>query len=182
MLASKFPRKSFAGLLSVSISKEIRNAKEQFFHFWIYDTAKAFTFPLESTVHINKNRSTCSVGGLLRICASTRIRTSAIVLKGLYPDLLINNHNPDLLEIIQSGWELWRVSSPFRNVNSLYRSTMLKPLRYYSLGCHRMDHKNRRHMSEGPSYPKSRQTGNRCGGFWCWVQVSPRRMNRGGRP
>jgi len=37
--------------------------KTNFTHFWIYRIVKVFTFPLESNLNIDKNRSTSSVGG-----------------------------------------------------------------------------------------------------------------------
>jgi hypothetical protein len=138
--------------------------------------------PDTCSLSLRGNRSTLSAGGFLEIDAPTGIRTPVVTLKGLRPDLTINKHNPDLPEITYSGSEHWRVSNPVRNVSSLWRSTILRPLKYYSLGFHRMDYKNRRHVSERPSFPRSRQTWNGCGSFWRWVQVSPRRMNRGGRP
>lgn len=50
--------------------------------------AKVFTFPLESNLNKDKNRSTSSVGGLLGICAPTGIRTPVVALKGLRPSPL----------------------------------------------------------------------------------------------
>jgi hypothetical protein len=67
--------------------------------------AKAFTFSVESNLNVDKNRSTSSVGGFFKICAPTKIRTPAIVLKGLCPDPAINKHNPDLPENIYGGLE-----------------------------------------------------------------------------
>jgi len=47
-----------------------------------------------------QNRPTLCAGGFSEFDAPTGIRTSTVVLKRLCPDPLINNHNPDLLEII----------------------------------------------------------------------------------
>lgn len=115
-------------------------------------------------------------------CTPTGIRIPVVALKGLCPDPAINKHNLDLPEITYAGSKHRRVSSPFRNVSSWCRSTILKPLKYYSFGYHTMDDKNRPHVSERPSFPQSSQTWNGCGSFWRWVQVSPRRMNRRGLP
>ena len=120
--------------------------------------------------------------GMRLLRCPTGIRTSVVALKGLCADPPINKHNRDLPEITYAGSEHWRVSSPLRNVSSWCRSTISKPLKYSSFGYHRMDDKNRTHVSERLSYRQSRQTWNGCGSFWRWVQVSPRRMNRRGLP
>ena len=49
---------------------------------------KVFTFPLESNLNIDKNRSTLSVGGFRDIDAPTGIRTPVVALKGLRPSPL----------------------------------------------------------------------------------------------
>jgi hypothetical protein len=53
---------------------------------------KAFTFPRESNLNIDKNRSTqcCAscVGGFWEIDAPTGIRTPVVALKGLRPSPL----------------------------------------------------------------------------------------------
>jgi hypothetical protein len=49
--------------------------------FWIYRIAKAFTFPLEPNLNIDKNRSTLSVGGFAEICAPSRICSEPPSLK-----------------------------------------------------------------------------------------------------
>lgn len=46
------------------------------------------TFPRESNLNIEKNRSTSSVGGFIEICAPTGIRTPVVALKGLRPSPL----------------------------------------------------------------------------------------------
>ena len=50
--------------------------------------AKVFTFPLESNLNKDKNRSTSSVGGFWEFDAPTGIRTPVVALKGLRPSPL----------------------------------------------------------------------------------------------
>ena len=55
--------------------------------------AKVFTFPLESNLNKDKNRSTSVVGGFFEVCAPTGIRTPVVALKGLRPSPLDDGGN-----------------------------------------------------------------------------------------
>ena len=64
---------------------------------------KAFTFPLESNLNRDKNRSTLSVGGFWEIDAPTGIRTPVVALKGLRPSPLDDGGNLLALRGVRTG-------------------------------------------------------------------------------
>jgi hypothetical protein len=67
--------------------------------------AKVFTFPLESNLNIDKNRSTSCVGGFRKFDAPTGIRTPVVALKGLRPSPLDDGGNLFALSAMQSKRE-----------------------------------------------------------------------------
>jgi hypothetical protein len=50
-------------------------------HFWVYGIAKVFTFPLELSHNVEKNRSTLSVGGFWKTDAPSLICSEPPSLK-----------------------------------------------------------------------------------------------------
>jgi hypothetical protein len=59
--------------LRVLLEKRFEPLNTNLIYFWIYTMAKVFTFPLESNLNKDKNRSTSSVGGLSETCAPSWI-------------------------------------------------------------------------------------------------------------